>query len=289
MNIGRKRVAIVVHGGAGRIAEDSIEARLAGCKAAALRGWAALQRGGSALDAVTEAVLELEDNPLFNAGTGAPLNAAGEIELDASIMDGVRLKAGAVGAVQRIRNPIALARRVLEDGRHVLLVGSGAVTFAKQQGIAECGQAELVTEYQARKWRDKHGTVGCVALDEQAQLAAATSTGGLFGKRPGRVGDSAIIGAGTFADRHAAVSCTGIGEAIMVAMLAKAAADEIKTGRAAQDAVSKALAHFESATGSEAGVILVDAAGAVGWRHNARHMPVCAITASTGVPQLAVK
>ncbi|MDH3639192.1 MAG: isoaspartyl peptidase/L-asparaginase family protein [Gammaproteobacteria bacterium] len=280
--------SIVVHGGAGQVAKDSVDARLVGCREAARRGWQILERGGSALDAVTAAVMELEDNPLFNAGTGAPLNAEGEIELDASIMDGAHLKAGGVGAVKRIKNPIALARRVLDDGQHVLLVGSGAVTFAREQGITECAADELVTGKQARKWSDKYGTVGCVACDGQARLASATSTGGLFGKRPGRVGDSAIIGAGTFADRHVAVSCTGIGESIMVAMLAKVAAGESGSGLAPTAAAQHALTHFESLTGSEAGLIVVDGSGRTGWAHNAAHMPVCAITSLSDAPQVAI-
>ncbi|MDH3282136.1 MAG: isoaspartyl peptidase/L-asparaginase family protein [Gammaproteobacteria bacterium] len=288
MSAARGVKSIVVHGGAGRVATDSIDARLAGCREAALRGWETLEHGGSALDAVTAAVLELEDNPLFNAGTGAPLNSAGEIELDASIMDGARRKAGAVGAVQRIKNPIALARRVLEDGRHVLLVGLGAEVFARERGISECPAEDLVTADQARRWSEKYGTVGCVARDAHARLAAATSTGGLLGKRPGRVGDSAIIGAGTFADQHVAVSCTGIGEAIMVAMLAKVAADESRSGLTPTDATRRALSKFKTLTGSEAGVILIDKKGRVAWLHNAPHMPVCAITSASGTPQLSI-
>ncbi len=287
MNAASTGPCIVVHGGAGAVSEASIEARLNGCREAALRGWEILAQGGSALDAVTAAVVSLEDNPLFNAGTGSPLNAAGEIELDASIMDGARGRAGAVGAVKRIRNPIALARRVLEDGKYVLLVGDGGTRFAQEQGITLCEHSELVTEKQKRRWNEKFGTVGCVALDDQTRFAAATSTGGLFGKRPGRVGDSAIIGAGTWADSNVAVSCTGIGEAIMVAMLARVAAQE-SVSRRAEAAVENAMREFETVTGSEAGLILADRSGRVAWAHNARHMPVCAITSASPAPRTAI-
>lgn len=276
--------SIVVHGGAGKVRTGSIEERLAGCREAAIAGWDILTSQGSAMDAVTAAVVVLENNPLFNAGVGAPLNADGEIELDASIMDGASLKAGAVGAVMGVKNPIELARRVLEDGRHVLLVGEGARQFARQQGMRECAMEDLVTQRQVERWQAEHGTVGCVACDAQGRLAAATSTGGLFGKRPGRVGDSAIIGAGTFANHAAAVSCTGIGEAILLTTLARVVADYVGSGVCPAHAAKRAMALLKEKTGSEGGLIVVDQRGRIGTAHDAEHMPVCSISSTNHTP-----
>ena len=270
-------VTIIVHGGAGRFPDDLVQPRLDGCTEAAQRGWQLLRNGGSALDAVQTAVETLEDNPLFNAGIGAPLNALGEVELDASIMDGARLAAGAVAAVQGIKNPVVLARRILEDGRHVLLAGEGARLFARDHAVASCEPQALVTPAQQQRWQEKHGTVGAVAIDAQGHLAAATSTGGLFNKLPGRVGDTALIGSGTYANAIAGVSCTGIGEAIMRVVLAKAAADWIASGTTAKDAAARAVALVAEHTGSEAGLILITRSGEAAYAHNSAHMPVCII------------
>jgi beta-aspartyl-peptidase (threonine type) len=273
------RAAIIVHGGAGRLASQDVEPRIAGCREAARIGWRVLGEGGTALDAAEAAVTALEDDPLFNAGTGAALNAAGQVELDASIMDGARLAAGAVAAVTGIPNPVRLARAVLEDGRHVLLAGEGARRFAQEKGIPECAPEALIVARQRERWERKHGTVGCVALDAQGRLAAATSTGGMPDKLPGRVGDSAIIGAGTYADERGAVSCTGIGEAIIRMVLARSALDLLDQGLAPDRAAQRAVALLAERTGSEAGLIIIDRHGRAGCWHNAQHMPVCAITA----------
>ena len=197
-------IAIIVHGGAGDIASDRTEIAQAGCREAALVGWRILQAGGSALDAVEAAVRSLEDNPNFNAGTGACLTTEGTIQLDAGIMDGHVLGVGAVADVELIKNPISLARKVLESP-HVLLVGKGAQRFAQEQGIPLCSLEDLMTERQFNNWTttlsatptdvNKHGTVGAVALDTSGTLAAATSTGGIPNKYPGRVGDSPLVGA----------------------------------------------------------------------------------------------
>ena len=192
--------AIIVHGGAGAIKDDTLPARLRGCKEAALAGWRILERGGSALDAVEAAVVELEDNPLFNAGTGSTLNRLGRIEMDAAIMEGKSLRAGAVAAVSGVKNPINLARRVMEDGRHVMLAGEGALLFAREIGVPECSPEELIVENAQKLWDERHGTVGCVAIDGGGASAVATSTGGTFNKLPGRVGDSPLLGCGTYAD-----------------------------------------------------------------------------------------
>lgn len=265
---------IIVHGGAGDAPQKSLPDRLEGCKQAALAGWRILEAGGSALDAVETAVVSLEDNPLFNAGTGSTLNALGEIEMDAAIMDGSALSAGAVAAVSLIKNPIHLARKVLDDGRCVLLVGDGALRFARQAGIPECPPESLVVEDEVVRWKKKHGTVGCVALDRSGKIAAGTSTGGIFDKLPGRVGDSALIGCGTYAGGLAGVSCTGVGEAIVRIVMAKTAAEHVRAGHHPMEAAKKVLATLEEKTGAKAGLIMIDHQGRIGHGRNASQMPV---------------
>ena len=270
--------AIIVHGGAGPIKDDSLPARLEGCKAAALAGWKILQKRGSALNAVEAAVVVLEDNPLFNAGTGSALNSLGKVEMDAAIMQGQSLRAGAVAAVSGIKNPIKLARRVMEDGHHVLLAGEGASLFARQIGFPECAPEALIVDREKKRWDSKHGTVGCVAFDAKGDLVVGTSTGGIFNKLPGRVGDSPLIGCGTYADDYGAASCTGHGEAIMRLLLAKCAVDYLKNGSEAKTAAEIAVSDLEDdrieGTG---GIILIDRWGKIGYARNTAHMPVCYI------------
>ena len=270
--------AIIVHGGAGPIKDDSLAARLAGCKDAALAGWQILTQGGNALDAVEAAVIVLEDNPLFNAGTGSTLNSLGKVEMDAAIMEGDSLRAGGVAVVSGIKNPIRLARRVLEDGRHVMLAGEGALIFARRIGFPECPPESGIVERERKRWESKHGTVGCVAIDSSGKLAVATSTGGIFNKLPGRVGDSPLIGCGTYADDYGAVSCTGHGEAIIRVVLAKSAVDLLKNGLDAQSAAKQAIELLAAKTESTGGLILIDRHGKIGYARNTTHMPVCSIT-----------
>src|SRR5438132_3963045 len=163
--------AIIVHGGAGRIRVEELPQRLDGCKDAALAGWKIVQQDGSALDAVQAAVVALEDNPLFNAGTGSTLDSLGEVEMDAAILDGDTLRAGAVAAVRNIKNPVQLARRIMEDGRHVLLAGEGALLFARKIGFRESASEALIVEAERKRWQEKHGTVGAVALDKSGKIA----------------------------------------------------------------------------------------------------------------------
>jgi beta-aspartyl-peptidase (threonine type) len=272
--------AIIVHGGAGPIKDDSLAARLAGCKDAALAGWQILTQGGNALDAVEAAAVVLEDNPLFNAGTGSMLNGLGKVEMDAAIMEGASLRAGSVAAVSGIKNPIKLARRILEDGRHVMLAGEGALLFAREIGFPECPPDALIVESERKRWESKHGTVGCVAVDSTGKLAVATSTGGISNKLPGRVGDSPLIGCGTYADDYGAVSCTGHGEAIIRVVLAKSAVDLLKRGLDSQSAAKQAIELLTAKTESSGGLILIDRHGKIAYARNATHMPVCAITGS---------
>lgn len=277
--------AIIVHGGAGDLAAGGPAssgtldaARLDGVRGACAAGWAVLSAGGSALDAVEVAVRALEDDPTFNAGTGAALTSAGDVELDASIMDGETLRCGAVAVVKDVRNPVSLARAVMERTEHVLLAGPGASAFARELGIPAHANALLVTPQQRARWEAarrgaaagaRSGTVGAVARDARGHLAAATSTGGMSMKRPGRVGDTPIAGAGTYADdRLAAVSCTGLGERILRLTLARHAADLVGRGLSAASAAREAVALLGRRLGGGGGLIVVGPRGEVGFAHD---------------------
>jgi beta-aspartyl-peptidase (threonine type) len=275
--------AIIVHGGAGSIKDKSLEERLEGCRAAAIAGWESLRGGGRAVDAVETAVVWLENHPLFNAGTGSTLNSRGQVEMDAAIMEGDSLRAGAVAAVQRIKNPIKLARRVMEDGRHILLVGKGALAFARTVGIVRCAPESLIVAAERERWQAKHGTVGAVALDDNGGIAVATSTGGVFNKLPGRVGDSPLLGCGTYADDSGGVSCTGHGEGVMRVLLAKTALDYLRKGLDPWGAAHEAVSLLAAKTGSAGGLVLIDRSGTVGYARNTAHMPVCWITEHAGI------
>jgi L-asparaginase / beta-aspartyl-peptidase len=274
-----KKPAIIVHGGCGKVEPSSMPERLKAVEEAAQAGWKTMSKGGSAVDAVEAAVLVLEDNPLFNAGVGSALNSEGRIETDAAIMDGASLNIGAVAAVTGIRNPIQLARRLMEVGPPVLLVAKGAEQFARSQGIPRCELERLVTQHRRQEWEDAHGTVGASACDTFGKLAAATSTGGYFNKLPGRVGDSPIVGCGTYADGRIAISCTGNGEQLMRMTLARVAAFLYQELGNAQAACDKALAQFEATFDGEIGMVLVDRLGQPALAKNSCVMPVCAITA----------
>jgi len=291
---------LIIHGGAGvRGPAEERPSRQRAMLEAADRGRAVLQRGGSALDAVCEATVTMEDNPLFNAGYGSALNAEGEVEMDASVMavpfaaapaDGAAavIGAGAVAAVRRIRNPVLAARMVMSETSHVLIVGAAAERLASKSGLLMCRPEELVTERARARWKTymgrsaEHGTVGAVALDLNGQLAAATSTGGITGKMAGRVGDSAIVGAGTYADRTGAASATGIGEAIMKTTLCREVVRMLARttpGRAAAQAINL----LEVAAGGEAGIIVVDRRGRIGYAHNAQAMDIATFTPAEGL------
>ena len=275
--------AIAIHGGAGAVPRHTLtaerERQYRDSLAAALDlGYATMEKGGSSLDAVSTAVRALEDNPLFNAGRGAALTRDGAAELDAAIMEGRQQRAGAVAAVRHVRNPIELARRIMEKSRHVLLVGAGAEEFAMEEGIAlvpnvyfrtEERRAQLESERSGRPVSDlipsSQGTVGAVALDAAGDLAAATSTGGMTNKRQGRVGDSPIIGAGTYAKNGVcAVSATGHGEFFIRTVAAHhiCAAVEFR-GLALREAVRELLHDKLRELGGSGGVIAIDRSGRI--------------------------
>ncbi|WP_108661594.1 isoaspartyl peptidase/L-asparaginase family protein [Acuticoccus kandeliae] len=295
---------IAIHGGAGaiqreKLGPDGYEAALAGLREALLAGWARLSAGASALDGVEAAVMSLEDNPLFNAGRGACFNADGIHELDASIMDGKTLAAGAIAASRTIRNPVVAARAVMERTGHLLLSGDGADAFATAEGIAQEPQSYFHTERQQRNLAkararhlgedsgpvsdaERHGTVGAVARDRHGNLAAATSTGGMTYKRPGRVGDTPIIGAGTYARNGVcAVSCTGSGEVFIRVCASHEIAARIAYRGDGLDAAARAVLFEEiDALGGNGGLVAVDAAGMVSMPYSSAGMYRGAIDAN---------
>lgn len=282
--------AIIIHGGAGALREDLHSIYLQGVQTAAQIGLEILQADGSAIDAVVAAVVELEDNPAFNAGTGSVLNAAGEVEMDAGLMAGDELRSGNVACVRHIKNPIVLARCVMEHTDHVLLAGSGAERFGQAMGFADFNP---ITEQRRMEWQtkrasllagertphDRHqallqqhpelskGTVGAVALNTKGRLAAATSTGGVALKLPGRIGDTPVPGAGNYATRLAAVSATGQGELMLRCLTAKTVCDAIAQGLTPQQAIDKVLHYMVAEIGTDVGIIALDRQGNVGAGH----------------------
>ena len=243
-----------------------------------------LKNGGSSLDAVCAAVVVMEDSPLFNAGCGACYNTDEKHELDASVMDGATLRAGAVAAVSRIRNPVLAARAVMEKSRHVLLAGRGAERFASKHGVRLAPASYFHTSARLAALRKRleahHGTVGAVAFDAQGNLAAATSTGGYTGKLPGRVGDSPIIGAGTYADDNCAVSGTGLGEAFIRGVLAYDVAARIRYLRQPLAKAARAVIAKLADLQGDGGLIAVDRRGNIVMPFNSNGMYRACVTAS---------
>ena len=268
--------SLIVHGGAWTIPATATDSCKSGCRRALEEGWRVLQRGGSAEDAVESAIVILEDDPVFDAGTGAHLNLDGYVELDAMLMDGATLQAGAVAVLRRIKNPIRLARKLMETNEHMMLVGEGAEKFAVERGIALCDPKDLIVQREIAAWENCHtgphsdvhhvhslGTVGAVAIDARGHLVAGTSTGGTCCKRAGRVGDSPLIGCGTYADQEAGgVSCTGWGEAIMKVVLAKTAVDKLRaSGAKAQQIADDCIRLLATRAKGTGGLILLDREG----------------------------
>jgi L-asparaginase / beta-aspartyl-peptidase len=283
---------IIVHGGAGADPGEGRDELRRGMRAAAVAGWQVLSSGGTALDAVEAAVRALEDDPQFNAGRGSVLNRDGMVEMDASIMEGDRLQCGAVAAVARIANPITLARRVLDAGRHVLLVGEVALAFARAASIVECDPASLVTDRQRKRHAERArrstigGTVGAVALDRSGTIAAATSTGGTAGKAPGRVGDSALICCGTYAESSVGgVSCTGDGEAIIRVVLGHRTLAYLKDAGDPEYAAKVAVDLLVEEGRGQGGLILLDWRGRSGYAFSTTLMPVAIMSPALGEPR----
>ncbi len=279
--------ALIVHGGAGADIAGRDERRV-GMREAGAAGWRALAQGGTAIDAVEAAVRSLEDHPRFNAGRGSVLTSEGTVETDASLMEGDRLRNGAVAAVVGVRHPITLARRILDDGRHSLFVGAGAAARARDLGVPLCDPSELVTDRQRRRLAAiQAGTVGAVALDRHGTIAAGTSTGGTAGKLPGRVGDSALIGCGTYAESTlGGVSCTGDGEAIIRVALARRALEVLKSVGDPAHAAEVARSVLVEEGRGEGGLIVMDWRGRMGWARSTPLMPVGLMSPGRSEPEL---
>jgi L-asparaginase / beta-aspartyl-peptidase len=273
--------------------DDMVEAHINGVRNALAAGWSVLARGGSALDAVEESVVIMEDDDTFDAGRGSFLNRDGKVQLDALIMDGATLRAGGVGCVERVRNPVRVARKILSESPHVYFVAEGAERFAAEHGVELCRNEDLVIPREVERLRENqakisdssqdgndlfapaisHDTVGAVALDSAGDIAAATSTGGTLNKAPGRLGDSSLIGCGCYADNlSAAVSTTGWGEPIMKLVLAKWTADRVSAGNLPEWAAQEAMNYLKQRLNGHGGIIVLNAQGQVGIAHNTPRM-----------------
>jgi len=270
--------------------DDVVDAHLNGVRNAASAGWRVLERGGSSLDAVEEAVVVMEDDETFDAGRGSFLNRDGRVQLDALIMDGSTLRTGGVGCVERIANPVRAARKILSESPHVYFVAEGAERFAAEHGIPLCRNEDLIIPREVDRLREylargedhredifapaiSHDTVGAVALDRDANIAAATSTGGTLAKAPGRLGDSSLIGCGCYANNEsAAASTTGWGEPIMKLVLAKWAADRVESGSLPEWIAQEAMNYLKQRVNGHGGMILLDAQGRFGIAHNTPRM-----------------
>jgi beta-aspartyl-peptidase (threonine type) len=270
--------------------DDVVAAHINGVRNALAAGWRVLERGGSSLDAVEEAVVILEDDETFDAGRGSFLNRDGKVQLDALIMDGATLRAGGVGCVERLRNPVRAARKILSESPHVYFVGEGAERFAAEHGVALCRNEDLIIPREVERLRAyqaqtssggsdlfapsiSHDTVGAVALDRDGNVAAATSTGGTLNKAPGRLGDSSLIGCGCYANNEsAAASTTGWGEPIMKLVLAKWTADRIAAGNLPEWAAQESMNYLKERLNGHGGIIVLDTHGHFGIAHNTPRM-----------------
>src|SRR6266852_4379085 len=266
-----------------------VEAHLEGVRNAMVAGLRVLEDGGSALDAVEEAVVIMDDDETFDAGRGSFLNRDGKVQLDAFIMDGATLRGGGVGCVERIANPVRAARKILSDSPHVYFVAQGAERFAAEHGIPLCRNQDLIIPREVERLRQfqqraepspdlfaptiSHDTVGAVALDRAGNIAAATSTGGTLNKAPGRLGDSSLIGCGCYADNQtAAASTTGWGEPIMKLVLAKWTADRVLAGNLPEWAAKEAMNYLKQRLNGHGGIIALNAQGQIGIAHNTPRM-----------------
>ncbi|HKH97646.1 MAG TPA: isoaspartyl peptidase/L-asparaginase [Candidatus Sulfotelmatobacter sp.] len=286
---------LVVHGGAWAMPDDTVAAHIHGVNNALAAGWRVLAGGGAALDAVEEAVVIMEDDETFDAGRGSFLNRDGRVQMDALIMDGATLRAGGVGCVEHLRNPVRAARKILSESPHVYFVGEGAERFAAEHGVPLCSNDDLIIPREVERLREyqseaaqhgndlfaptsddvtiSHDTVGAVALDRNGNIAAATSTGGTLNKAPGRLGDSSLIGCGCYADNlSAAASTTGWGEPIMKLVLAKWTADRIAAGNLPEWAAQEAMNYLKQRVNGHGGIIVLNPQGHFGIAHNTPRM-----------------
>ena len=298
---------LVIHGGAWAMPDEMVDAHIHGVNNALAAGWRVLERGGPALDAVEEAVVIMEDDETFDAGRGSFLNREGKVQLDALIMDGATLRAGGVGCVERLRNPVRAARKILSESPHVYFVAEGAEQFAAEHGIPLCDNKDLIIPREVERLREyqakvptlaadnaarmghptgndlfapgsddmtiSHDTVGAVALDRNGNIAAATSTGGTLNKAPGRLGDSSLIGCGCYANNEsAAVSTTGWGEPIMKLVLAKWTADRISAGNLPEWSAQEAMNYLKQRLNGHGGIIVLNPQGHIGIAHNTPRM-----------------
>lgn len=301
-------LALAVQGGAWDIPDDLVDLHRDGVHRAMQAGWKVLEGGGTAVEAVETAVMIMEDDETFDAGRGSFINQSGEVELDASIMNGATLRAGAVAAVKHVRNPIALARKVMEESDHVLLVGMGATRFAREHGVKTCKQDDLITLRELDRWRDVQAdkrfrtkdafrrkrvaadTVGAVALDARGNIASGTSTGGTPNKYPGRVGDSPLIGCGTYADNTVGgVSTSGWGEAMITVVMAKSVVDLIERLEGdPQAAAEQGLRMLARRVDGYGGVVAVTPDGRVGVSYNTPRMARAYMSSSMERPVVGV-
>ncbi len=281
----KHQMALIAHGGAGKWPERFHKVAQDGLHEAVSVGWDYLRNGATALEAVEQVVRVLEDNPIYDAGTGSFINERGEVEMDAIIADGREIRFGAVAAVRRVRNPITLARLVLTETDHNFFVGDGADQLAAELGMPIVANIEMISPMQLRAYRRRKlnvpalagtGTVGAVAMDKDGNIAAATSTGGTPSKPKGRVGDTPIFGAGGYADNFGGgASATGVGEQIMRMLLCKYAVDRMEQGESAHVAAQAAVEHIRQRIDSpEIGIIMLDKNGHPGAAHTTQSMPI---------------
>ncbi|HLX12357.1 MAG TPA: isoaspartyl peptidase/L-asparaginase [Bacteroidota bacterium] len=300
-------LSLIVHGGAWNIPDELVERHRAGIRNALNAGWEVLRKGGSSVDAVECAIMILEDDDTFDAGRGSHLNAAGEVELDASIMNGKSMRCGAVASVRKIRNPISLCRKIMEDSEHILLVGHGAEEFAVSRGMNLCDQAALKVDREIKKWQAIQGkgefstkdafrasaasdTVGAVAMDKNGEISVGTSTGGTFNKHPGRVGDSPLIGCGSYAENaFGGVSTTGWGEAMIKIVMAKTVVDLMEqfNGDVAK-ATQRGIELLKQKVDGYGGIIALNANGQPGVAFNTTRMARAYVNEKSPEPFIAV-
>ena len=281
----RPEWALIVHGGAKEMQPGEEPANREGVLAAARAGEKALKEGGSAVDAVEAAIRVLEDLPIFNAGRGSAPNALGEVEMCAGLMDGRDLSAGAVGAIREVRNPISVARKLMPE-KEIILVGEGALLFAREKGADTAPDEELLAEKE--KELAEHDTVGAVALDRGGNLAAGTSTGGLTGQKKGRIGDSPLPGSGLYADNHiAAVSFSGDGESIARLACASRVMASVEGGESLEAAIARSLAKLPGVGGADGdgGAIGIGKDGRLAWAHNSPDFAVAYVASDMAAPR----